>query len=232
MALPKLNDARYVTTIPSLNKQVEFRPYLVKEEKILMIALESQDQKQVVRAIKDVLKSCIYDDINVDKLAMFDLESLFLALRSKSVGETADIKLKCEHCETPNEITIPLDEVKMTDVEVDPKVMLTDKVGVVLRYPSLSDIENVKTEGGVDEMMKLLSGCIETIFDEDDVYDSGSYTKKELNNFIEELNSDQFKKLTGFFEDLPSMVYDAEFKCTNCGKENSVELRGLQSFFT
>jgi len=128
MALPQLNTARYTTMVPSLQKEVSFRPYLVKEEKVLMMAMETQDQKSIMRAVKEVIKSCVFDDINVDKLAMFDIEALFLALRSKSVGENIDIKLKCE-CEELTEVTINLDEIKINDIEKDILAMLDFAIG-------------------------------------------------------------------------------------------------------
>ena len=129
MALPQLNTARYTTMVPSLQKEVSFRPYLVKEEKVLMMAMETQDQKSIMRAVKEVIKSCVFDDINVDKLAMFDIEALFLALRSKSVGENVNIKLKCD-CEELTEVNINLDEIQMNDIGKDNVIPLTSEVGV------------------------------------------------------------------------------------------------------
>ncbi len=232
MALPVLNTARYTTIVPSLNKEVSFRPYLVKEEKILMIAMESQDNKQIIRAVKDVIKACVLDEINVEKLAMFDIEALFLALRSKSVGEKIDVRLKCTACETLNDINIDLDEIELPDGSVDSIIKLTDDVGVTMRYPSINDVEDMNQEGGVEEMMKIIGLCIENIFDADNVYSANSYSKKELNEFIDGLNSSQFQKITQFFEELPAITHNVKFDCVNCGEKNDVELKGIASFFT
>lgn len=232
MALPQLNTAKYTTTIPSLDKEVTFRPYLVKEEKILMIAMESQDNKQIIRAIKDVIKACVFDDINVEKLAMFDIEAIFLALRSKSVGEKVDVRLKCSKCEQLTDVNIDLDEITLPTGSIDPIIKLTDDVGVTMRYPSINDVEGMDQQGGVEEMMKIISVCIENIFDADNVYSSGSFSDKELNDFIDGLNSSQFQKISKFFEDLPAITHNVKFNCVSCNEKNDVELKGIASFFT
>jgi len=232
MALPQLNTTRYVTRIPSLDKEVNFRPYLVKEKKILMIAMESQDQKQIVRAVKDVIKSCILDDIDVEKLAMFDIEALFLALRSKSVGEKVDVRLKCKSCEQLTDVNINLDDIRLDEKKVDNIIKLTQDVGVVMRYPAIDDVEGMNQEGGIKEMMKLIGKCVDSIYDADNVYDKGSYTEKELEEFFDNLNSEQFKKITEFFENLPTIVHNVKFDCVSCKENNDVELKGLASFFT
>jgi len=232
MALPQLNTAKYTTMVPSLNKEVTFRPYLVKEEKILMLAMESQDNKQIMRAVKDVIKACVLDEINVEKLAMFDIEALFLALRSKSVGEKVDVRLKCTNCEHLNDISIDLDEIVLPDGAIDPVIQLTDDVGVTMRYPSINDVEGMNQEGGVKEMMKIIAICIENIFDADSVYSSDSYSEKELNEFIDGLNSGQFQKISKFFEDLPAITHNVKFNCVSCSEKNDVELKGIASFFT
>src|SRR5210317_1931752 len=147
MALPKLNAARYTTIIPSTGKEIDYRPYLVKEEKILMLAMESQDQQQIVKAIKDVLSNCIYDDVNVDKLAMFDLEYLFLMLRSKSVGENVELKAKCEHCEEQNEVSLNISNIKPPqNAENSNVIELTKNIGITIRYPTIKDIEKFKED--------------------------------------------------------------------------------------
>ena len=151
MALPILNTAKYETTIPSTGRAVEYRPYLVKEEKILMIALESQDQKAIIRAVKDVIESCVFGDIDVNNLAIFDVESLFLALRSKSVGEGVDVNIKCEKCDGENQHTVNLQEIAVPEVgEQDKNIMITEDVGVSMRYPSFLDMENVDEDNEIN----------------------------------------------------------------------------------
>ena len=231
MALPQLNTARYTTMVPSLKREVSFRPYLVKEEKVLMMAMETQDQKSIMRAVKEVIKSCVFDDIDVDKLAMFDIEALFLALRSKSVGENVAIKLKCE-CEELTEVNINLDEIQINDIEKDNVIPLTSEVGVTMRYPALSDIENIDAEGGIESMMDMIIQCMDSIYDTDAVHDVSNESKESVQSFLDSLNGEQFKKLAEFFEDLPSLNYNAEWDCVGCNKHNTMELKGIASFFT
>jgi PDZ domain-containing secreted protein len=231
MALPQLNTAKYTTMVPSLKREVSFRPYLVKEEKVLMMAMETQDQRSIMRAVKEVIKSCVFDDINVDKLAMFDIEALFLALRSKSVGENVTIKLKCD-CEELTEVTINLDEIQMNDIEKDNIIRLTPDVGVTMRYPALSDIENIDAEGGIDSMMDMIIQCMDSIYDTDAVHDVSNESKESVQSFLDSLNGEQFKKLAEFFEELPSLNYNAEWNCVGCNKHNTMELKGIASFFT
>ena len=233
MALPQLNSARYETVIPSTGQSISFRPYLVKEEKVLMLALESQDQNMIMRAIKDVIEACVFDNININDLAIFDIESLFLHLRSKSVGENIDLKMKCSECESLSDVSINIDDIGTPEVKSDNQVMLTDTVGVVLKYPSFESISKLGEElDTVDGAFKMVASCIDTIFDEDNVYDAKSESSKNIQEFLENLNSDQFKMLTGFFENMPALTHNLNFKCEHCGHENEMELKGLQSFFT
>ena len=234
MALPVLNAAKYKTIIPSLNKEVEYRPYLVKEEKILMVALESNDQKQILTAIKDVINNCLYDDIDINKLAMFDIETLFLRLRSKSVGETTEIKAKCEECEHEHLQEINFDDIQPPEIKkVVTKIELTDDVGMTLKYPSIGDIQKHDSDKmeSIEGMMEVVIDCIESIYDADNVYSSKDESRKSLKEFIDSLNSQQFSKLTDFFENVPALNYNLKFKCSNCGHKNEIELRGLQNFF-
>jgi len=236
MALPKLNTARYSIDIPSTGQTVEFRPYLVKEEKILMMAMESNDPKAVMSATKDIIKSCIFEDIDVDDLAMFDIETLFLALRSKSVGESVDLKIKCEACETPNDISINFDDIEKPVIENENvNIPITDSVGVVMKYPSVAEVEKYAgDEQGEDitTAMNVIIACIDSIYDEDNVYDAKDETEKSLRDFIESLSSVQFLKISEFLQNMPSLSYDLNYKCINCGEDNTTELRGLASFFT
>ena len=235
MALPQVNSSRYSVFVPGLNKEVEFRPYLVKEEKILMMAMESSDQKQILGAIKDVIEACVFDNINVNNLAVFDLEVLFLHLRAKSVGEKINVNVKCqdEECQLESPIEINLDDIKAPVIEKDDNVvMLSDDIGMTLRYPSFEDIQRFDPEylEKIDGIMELLVLCIENIFDTEEVYENSS--DKEKMEFIENLNTDQFQTISKFFDGMPSLKHDIEFTCVKCEKENKVELKGIQSFFT
>lgn len=233
MALPKLNSASYETTIPSTGQKITFRPYLVKEEKILMMALESNDQKQIIKATKNMISACVIDDINVNKLATFDIESLFLDLRSKSVGESIGLKIKCEHCETHNEVSVNFDDIKVDVPEDNTVIMVTDTVGVKMRYPSFDDIASIKPneEGTIESAFEIIMRCVESVFDEDNVYTAANEGETAIKDFIESFNSEQFKKVAEFFETMPTLKSVIEFNCVKCNEDNSTELKGLQSFF-
>ena len=235
MALPQLNTSRYNVYVPGLGKEVSFRPYLVKEEKILMIAMESNDQKQILGAITDIIKSCVFDDINVDNLAVFDVELLFIHLRQKSVGEGINVSLKCSECDTSNQADVDLDLIEVPVITDDDKtVMLNDDVGVTMRYPSFKDIKKFKPEEleKAEGIIALMKECIVNIFDGENIHEKSDITKKELDDFIDGMNSTQFTTLAGFFNEMPTLKTDLSFTCTNCGHENVHEVRGLQNFFT
>lgn len=234
MALPQLNNSKYSVFVPGLDKEVTFRPYLVKEEKILMIAMESNNQKQILGAIKDVIDACVFDDIDVNKLAVFDLEVLFLHLRAKSVGERISINVKCQdtECNFQSPVEVDLDDIKSPKITSDDKVvMLSEDIGLTLRYPSFEDIQRFDPEylEKIDGIMELLVLCIDNIFDTEEVYEDSS--DKEKMEFIENLNTDQFQSISSFFDSMPSLKHDLEFTCAKCEKENKVELKGIQSFF-
>lgn len=234
MALPELNTARYSIEIPSTGQTVEYRPYLVKEEKILMMAMESNDQKAIMNATKDIIKACVFEDIDIDSLAMFDIETLFLALRSKSVGEKVDVKIKCEHCEAVNELHVDFDEVDKPVIDNENvNISITDEVGIIMKYPSVGDVEKFTNDDAenIETAMNMILACIDSIYDADNVYDAKDETQESLKNFIESLSSVQFLKLSQFLENMPALSYDADFNCVNCGKENKQLIRGLASFF-
>ena len=235
MALPELNTARYTMVLPSTGETIEYRPYLVKEEKILMMAMESEDQQAVMKAIIDVIKACLLTELDVNVLPMFDIETLFLALRSKSVGESVDLKVKCtiDDCQEISDVNVNFDDIEHPVVgEEQTKIMLTDDVGVVMRYPSVDSVATMaNAEENADNALKMIIKCIDSIFDADDVYPVENETDKSLLKFIESLNSVQFYKLSDFFNQMPSLSTTIDWTCS-CGKKQSKELRGLGSFFT
>lgn len=237
MALPIIETPKYETTIPSSGKKVQYRPYLVKEEKILMIAMESGDQTQIIRAMKDVIKACTFDKIDPNKLCTFDLEYLFLKLRAKSVGEVSKVGLKCEKCEKPTDVNINLDTIEI-DMSNKPesRVLLTDKVGVNLAWPKISDVETIETKDNTPKMesaMQVVVSCIESIFDDKKIYPSNEQTPEELLTFVESLNQAQFAKIQQFIEEMPKLQKEVKFKCAHkeCAHENNLMLTGIQSFF-
>ena len=241
MALPQVNASRYDTVIPSTGKKIEFRPFLVKEEKLLMIALESKDQKLILRTLKDVIGSCTFQTVVPEELASFDLEYLFLQLRSKSVGETAKISIKCENCDESANHNVNLEDIKMKMPQKKDKIVkLNDSIGIEFIYPSvnqmeqlnLEDIESLSAEEKMKATTDLIMLSIKNIFDDDEVYPADNYTSDEIVDFIDGLNASQFSRITNFFSEMPALTHNLKWECKNCGHKNDIELRGLQSFFT
>lgn len=231
MPLPTLETPKYKTKIPSTGKTIEYRPFLVKEEKILMIAQESEEPSAILTAMKEIVKSCTFEAFDIDALATYDLEYLFLQLRSKSVGEVIDLQSKCEKCEELNQVQVNLEEIKIDkpEEEVENTIQLNDSVGVVLRPVPLKDIDKVSTDSS--DLTKTISLCIESIFDDNNVYKTSDVPVSELYNFIESLSHKQLMMIEKFMSNQPSIVYDGNFKCHNCKKENTFRLEGMQDFF-
>ena len=190
MSLPILESPKYELKVPSTGKKAHYRPYLVKEEKILMIAMESENQTQILDAMKEVVKACTYDKVDVNKLTLFDLEYMFLKLRSKSVGEIAKVGIRCDKCKESNKVEINLDTIEIAVPALSNKVKLTDKVGVVLHWPHVGsiDLDEVKKKNKVDSAMEMMIECIESIYDEKNVYPAVDSTKEELLSFLGSLN--------------------------------------------
>jgi|TARA_B100000424_G_scaffold265293_1_gene254732 citrate lyase gamma subunit len=237
MPLPKINTPIYELTLPSTGKKIRYRPFLVKEEKVLIIALESEDTKQITNAIKNVISNCILSrGVKVENLSTFDIEYLFLNIRGKSVGEEVEVMVTCpDDNETKVPVIIPLDEIKIFQ---DPKhsrdIDLDDKLKMRMKYPSLSEF--VKNNFDVDDMgmkesFELISSCIEQVFNDEESWSASDCSKKELNEFIEQLNSQQFKKVENFFETMPKLSYTVKFKNPKTGVNNEVVLEGLSDFF-
>lgn len=232
MALPSISTPEFTTRIPSTGQEVRYRPFLVKEEKILLMALEGNDQKEITKSILNLLSSCILDDIDTNKLATFDVEHLFLKLRGKSVGEVVELNIghvSVEGCEHKTKVNVPLDDIKVQGDISDGKVMINDTVGLKLSYPTVAHagIENLNSADG---LFKLITTCIEYIFDEDEVY--SDFTPQEIEDWIGQLNQGQFQKITDFFQNMPKLSYTLEWTCEKCGEKDKIELEGLQTFFT
>tara|TARA_B100000035_G_scaffold69461_1_gene56852 strand:+ start:475 stop:1188 length:714 start_codon:yes stop_codon:yes gene_type:complete len=236
MALPQLNTVNYDMVIPSTGQQVKYRPFVVREEKVLLTSLESGDAQQITNAMRDIVEVCTFKEVNVKKLAMFDLEYIFLKLRSKSVGENADIVVKCKDCEAENAVRVNLDLVELKgDPRAESTIQLTDSVGVSIKYPTVERTEEVmkgiKAENQIDLILGLMVASIDSIYDAEKVYPSTDSTPQELMDFIESLNKEQFNKFETFFEQFPKLKEEIEFTCEKCGKENTRTLEGLNDFF-
>jgi hypothetical protein len=232
MALPSISTPEFITQIPSTGEEIKYRPFLVKEEKILLMAMEGGDANEMSTAMLNILKGCILSDIDVNKLATFDIEYLFLTLRSKSVGEVVTLNVKHTtetECRHMTEIKVNIDDIKVQGEISDGKIMLTDIVGIKLRYPKMSDLNTVTTADS-ESLFKMIRRCIEYIFDGESVY--SDFTEKELEEWVDGLNQSQFGMITKFFENLPKLTHTVEWTCEQCKEKDSIKLEGLQSFFT
>ena len=238
MPLPKISTPTYELELPSTQKKVRYRPFLVKEEKVLLIALETEDTKEITNAIRAVIKSCVLTrGIKVETLPTFDIEYLFLNIRGKSVGEVIEVNLICpDDGITEVKKNIPIDDIKIqrTDGHTN-QIKLDDNIMMELKYPSLDQfIKNNFdfTEGNqMDQSFELIGSCIDKIYTEEEVWSSSDCTKKELTEFLESMNSSQFKEIENFFESMPKLSHTIKVKNPNTEKESDVVLEGLASFF-
>lgn len=237
MPLPQINAPTYELTIPSSKRKIRYRPFLVKEEKILVIAMESNDIGDIARAVKQVLGQCILTKgTKIDKLSTFDIEYLFLNVRGKSVGETVDIKVTCpDDGVTTVPVTVDLDAIQVTfDPEHDKDIILDDKLKMRMKYPSLDEFikENFQVDNvGFEQSIEMIASCVDMIYSEDETWTSADFTQKEMIDFLEGLGSKQFKELEKFFTTMPKLTHEIKVKNPKTKKENTIKLEGLAAFF-
>jgi hypothetical protein len=238
MPLPKIATPTYELTLPSTKKKIKYRPFLVKEEKLLVLALESDDSKQITNAIKAVLKSCIETrGVKVETLPTFDIEYLFLNIRGKSVGEEVEVNIIApDDGVTEIPITIQLDDIQVKEGEGHEKrIKLDDSLMMEMKYPSLDEfIKNnfdIKGDVDIDKSFELIGSCIDKIFSEEEVWSTADCTKKEVVSFLEQMNSVQFKQIEKFFETMPKLSYQVEVTNPKTEVKSTVVLEGLSSFF-
>ena len=238
MPLPKISTPSYELVIPSNKKKVKFRPFLVKEEKILIMAMESQDSTQIANAIKDVLSACILTrGVKVNTLSTFDIEYLFLNIRGKSVGEEVEVMVTCpDDGETQVPTTINLDDIQVqVNDKHSPDIKLDSEYTLRMKYPSMDEFVktnfNVDGSVNVDDTFKLIASCVDQVYSEDESWASADCTKKELTDFVESLNSKQFKDIEKFFDTMPKLSHTVKVTNPKTKKENEIVLEGLQSFF-
>jgi len=231
MPLPVLETTTYNLVVPSTKKKLKFRPFLVKEEKILLIAQESESENQILQAVKDIIESCTFSKIDVNKIPMYDLEYIFLKIRAKSVGEVVSFQLKCDECGEYNKVELNLEdvEVQFPEEEIDSNIKLNDSVGITLKPINLSDVKKSK---GKDAISEALTASIDSIYDSDNVYSASTCSKKELDAFIDSLTHQHLEKIQKYILNQPTLKHTIEYTCEKCGHKNSYELSGLQSFFT
>ena len=238
MPLPKIATPTYELELPSTGATVKYRPFLVKEEKVLVIALESEDNKQITNAIKAVLKSCILSKgLKVENLPTFDIEYLFLNIRGKSVGEDLEVNIICpDDEETQVPVTINLDEIEVQrDDNHTNKIKVDDSIMMEMKYPSLDQfIKNnfdFNDKNAMDQSFELIATCIDKIYTEDEVWASADCTKKEMKDFLEQMNSNQFKEIESFFDTMPKLSHTISVTNPKTKVKSDVVLEGLASFF-
>jgi len=236
MALPKLNTPTYELEVPSTDDKIKYRPFLVKEEKILLMAMESKENAQIINAVKDIVSSCTFEKLNVATMPMFDMEYIFLNIRAKSVGEVSKLKILCPD----DKKTYASVELDLTKVEVQVgdehsnKIELTDDMGLIMTYPTIdSFLESGIEDINANNMLDVIGTCILQIYEQkgEKVYQAKDQTKKELTEFIESMNSNQFKKLQSFFDTMPKLTHTIKVKNPKTKKSSDVKLTGLNDFF-
>jgi len=231
MALPTIETPKYFLTIPSTKEAVEFRPFLVKEEKILMIAQEAKSNQSMITAMKDVIKSCTFGALDLYSLAMSDIEYLLLQIRSKSVGETSKISFKCDECDEIIDLTIDLSKIEVSaGEEKENKVQLTDDVGITLKAPGLKEAEIAAKSNKNNSIVQSLASVIESVYDNATVYPFADASPKEIETFIDSLSSEQVTKIKEWVDSIPTLKKEVKYKCSK-GKERTKMLSGLSDFF-
>lgn len=230
MALPKLETPTYELIIPSNNKKITFRPFLVKEHKILM-TLSEASQEELLRVIKDLVNVCTFKKLKIDELANFDLEYIFIQLRSKSIGETMDLIINCE-CGNKIEYTANLLNAKVNKpINHKNKFMINDKIGIEMKYPNFDEVVGAYTSTNSEDIFKLAISCIKGIYDKENYWNTADYNETEVLEFVYSLTKQQFDMIEEFFMTMPKLEQTIEADCDKCGKHNEVKLEGLRNFF-
>ena len=245
MALPKIDVPTYETKLISSGKIVKYRPFLVKEQKLFLMAAQSTDEKETVDVVKQVLNNCILSEIDVDDLPTFDLEHLFMQLRARSVGEVVNLKYNCNNiikddkgeekvCGSLVKFDLNILDIKPTiDEKHSSKIEISDKLGIVMKYPTLkliNGIQNLKDEN-IDTVLDVVVSCIDYVYDADQMYYAKDTTKEELLEFVESMEQDDLEKIQIFFSTMPRITKTLDFKCKKCEYEEQVVVEGVQNFF-
>tara|TARA_B100000745_G_scaffold210712_1_gene139553 strand:+ start:5951 stop:6661 length:711 start_codon:yes stop_codon:yes gene_type:complete len=235
MALPIVGNPTYEIKLHSVDHKIKYRPFLVKEEKILLTALEGGETADIVRATKEIISNCCLDEsIDVKKLPAFDIELFFLNLRARSVGQNVEISMKCQTKDCDGELPVQVNleniglEISKDHTDV---IKLTNKIKVKLKYPDIDRMTRPPEESQMDSIFEITKACIESIWEGDEIHDIKDYTEQELEDFIMSLNQQQFGKLIGYFNTMPKLKHTVSFTCPKCGSKQESVLEGLQSFF-
>ena len=232
--LPTIKHPTYSLTIPSTNEEIEYRPFLVKEEKQLLMAAESKDSQVITKATCDILKACILNnEIDPLELTSFDVEYIFLKIRGKSIGETINFKVKCRECKKYTPVSVNLDDIKvdLNNCELKKKIMITDKIGIILKPISFKNAEKLSRSKKEDILLDTICACISSIFDENTVYDLKTLSSKEISEWIENLSRKDISEIEKFILQLPKLRHVQEYTCIHCGVKGKLRLEGLEDFF-
>lgn len=232
MTLPKIVTPTYELEIPSSKEKITYRPFLVKEEKILLLAQEAEKDSEMLLALKQIINNCTYEKVEVEKLPMFDLEYIFLQIRAKSVGEVVDLKLLCEDDgETYADVRVNLDEVDVEFTEGHSNsIQLTDEVGIIMSYPQINMMD-LSSNSGTENVFGIIKNSINQITEGETVYERADFTEKDINEFLDSLTTEHFKLIQEFFETMPRLRHEVKFKNPKTKKQNKITLEGLNSFF-
>lgn len=239
MALPKIETPIYELTLPLSRKTITFRPFLVKEQKILLMASESEEKDSILMAVKQILQNCTLTDLKIDTLPIIDIEYYFLNLRARSVGEIAEVRYKCtnvvddQECGNNLDVSFNLLDLNIVNTDkYDDVIMLTDKVGVKFKYPDYSTVVKVSNSENISEMaLDVMFNSVEYIFEGDKFYMANETPKEEMVEFFESLSQQQFEKIEDYFSNLPVLNKEQTVKCSKCGYEHVIMLEGIESFF-
>jgi hypothetical protein len=244
--LPKIDVPIYNVKLISNDKTLQFRPFTVKEEKLFLMANESDDLDTILDTIKQVINNCVLDEFDINELPMFDIEYVFLNIRARSIGETINLKYKCnnslpnaegeegEEKKCNNMVEIDLNVLDIEPEKVDShsnKIEITEHMGMVMKYPSFKSLKEFDIENEADSIVSMTAGCIDYIYDKDNIYYAKENTKEELIEFLESMQSKDLEKVRLFFDTMPKMKKTIHFKCNKCEHEENIELEGIQSFF-
>jgi hypothetical protein len=242
--LPKIDVPVYTIKLLSNDKTLHYRPFTVKEEKLFLMANENEDLNSVVDTIKQILNNCIIDEIQIDSLPIFDIEHLFLNIRARSIGEVVNLKYKCNNDVTDdgaeeihkcNNVV----EIDLNILGVEPekqeghtnKIEITEKMGVIMKYPNFETLKKFEIENEADSIIKITVNCIDYVYDSDSIYYAKDFTEEELIEFVESMQTKDLEKIKNFFDTMPKMKKTIHFKCNKCEHEEDIELEGIQNFF-
>ena len=235
MALPKQSTPKYTCILPSDGKEVEYRPFLVQEQKSLLIAQEQEDDKAMFSAVQDLIEACTYGKLKSTQLAVIDMEYLFLKIRAKSVGETVNLQVTCQDpkCDGHGEVVINLDDVEVVGDEPENKIMINDEIGIELRYPRIGDIDLINSEeGSMTQTLEMLKRCMVTVFDQEDVYPTSDSSTQELDEFVNTLSMSQMEMISEYFGSIPQLKKEVKSECVQCGKDINTTIQGMNNFFS